>query len=75
MIPLTPTVKAELVTIDDDIVRYRVYCDQCDDWHYHGPADGHRECHCSNNADSLYHATGYVLRCRSVIDTIEGGLG
>jgi hypothetical protein len=30
MIPLTPTLKAELVTIDDDIVRYRVYCDQCD---------------------------------------------
>ena len=29
MIPLTPILKAELITIDDDIVRYRVHCDQC----------------------------------------------
>ncbi len=57
MLPL-PILKDELVNIDDDIVRYRVWCDQCDDWHYHGPRDGHRECHCIN-PDSLYHQTGY----------------
>ena len=31
----TPILKAELVVIDDDIIRYRVWCDQCSDWHYH----------------------------------------
>ncbi len=60
MILPTPILKAELVLIDDDIVRYRVYCDQCNDWHYHGPQDGHRECHCIN-PDSLYHRTGYFI--------------
>ena len=55
-----PNLTAELVTIHDDIVRYRVYCDQYDDWHYHGPQDGHRECHCIH-LDSLYHRTGYFI--------------
>lgn len=66
MIPLTPTLKAERVTIDEDIVRYRVWCDQCADWHYHGPRDGHRECHCTD-PDSLYHRSGYILVLASQI--------
>lgn len=60
MVASTPTLKAELVKIDDNIVRFRVYCDQCDDWHYHGPQDGYRECHCWN-PESLYHRTGYFI--------------
>ncbi|MEI7460572.1 MAG: hypothetical protein WCK15_14260 [Pirellula sp.] len=28
-----PTLKAELIPIDDDIVRYRVLCDQCEATH------------------------------------------
>ncbi len=43
MVRLTPTLVAEMVVIDDDIIRYRVYCDQCNEWHYHGPRDGHRD--------------------------------
>ncbi len=61
MLPLTPTLKAELVIIDDGTVHYRVYCDQCHDWRYHGPQDGHRECPYIN-PDSLNHRTGYFIR-------------
>jgi len=55
-----PTLFAELVTLNGEIRRYRVWCDQCQDFHYHGPMDGHREAHC-RNPDSLYHRTGYVI--------------
>ena len=40
MVLSTATLNAELITIDDDIVRYRVFCDQCEVWHYHGPQGG-----------------------------------
>ncbi|GAB5403919.1 MAG: hypothetical protein Aurels2KO_21500 [Aureliella sp.] len=70
-----PILVVEPVLIDGYIKRYRVWCKFCEDWHYHGSAEGHRECHCSNNADSAYHATGYVLKLRSAIDSIIGGRG
>lgn len=40
MVLSTPTLNAERITVDDDIVRYRLLCDQCEDWHYHGPQGG-----------------------------------
>ncbi len=49
-----PTLFATQVVLDSDIHRYRVWCDQCRDFHYHGPMHGHREAHCWN-PDSLYH--------------------
>lgn len=58
ILPL-PTLQAHLVKINN-AVRYRVYCDQCDAWHFHIPQDGHYECHCIN-PDSLYHRTGYFV--------------
>ena len=50
-----PVLRAKPVVIDD-VQRYRV----CQDWHYHGPAEGHREVHCTV-AESPYHRTGYNL--------------
>jgi hypothetical protein len=70
-----PILTAEPVLIDGYINRYRVWCQYCNDWHYHGPTEGHRECHCSNSTDSPYHATGYVIVCRSAADMIVGGRG
>ena len=58
ILPL-PVLQAEMVEIDD-AVRYRVYCDQCDAWHFHLPQDGHQDCHCSN-PKSIYHRTGYFV--------------
>ena len=54
-----PTLLAELVEVDG-CTRLRVWCDHCDEDHYHGPAPGHREAHCKDAA-SPYHATGYNL--------------
>lgn len=39
---------------------WRVWCRYCNEWHEHGPAEGHRIAHCSE-ATSPYHITGYNL--------------
>jgi hypothetical protein len=36
------------------------WCDHCDVYHRHGPAEGHRETHCNDPA-SPYWNTGYNL--------------
>lgn len=51
-----PTVFAERT--DDD--RFRVWCNYCGKFHFHGAEDGHRVCHCIAD-DSPYHLTGYEL--------------
>ena len=33
----------------------------CDDWHWHGPLEGHRIAHCHDPA-SLYEARGYNIQ-------------
>ncbi|GAB5407355.1 MAG: hypothetical protein Aurels2KO_55860 [Aureliella sp.] len=30
----------EPILLDGYIKRYRVWCKYCEDWHYHGPAEG-----------------------------------
>jgi hypothetical protein len=41
-------------------IRFRVWCRFCGRWHYHGPATGHREAHCTSPS-SPYFRTGYDL--------------
>jgi hypothetical protein len=47
-------------TISNGSVRWLVWCDHCDVYHRHGPAEGHREAHCNDSA-SPYWNTGYNL--------------
>jgi hypothetical protein len=54
-----PTLRAELVEVDG-CQRARVWCDHCEEWHHHGPAAGHREAHCKDQA-SPYLVNGYNL--------------
>lgn len=61
--PTTPTLTAEPFT-DGERELWRVWCDHCDEWHYHGPARGHRIAHCVG--ETPYTATGYNLSPRSV---------
>ena len=44
----------------DGVIRWAVWCKQWDTWHWHGPAEGHREAHCQDPA-SPYWRTGYNL--------------
>ena len=39
---------------------WRVWCDYCDRWHYHGPAPGHGIAHC-RDPFSPYNLLGYNL--------------
>ena len=41
-------------------VRWMVWCKFCNKWHHHGPAEGHREAHCTD-ATSGYWKQGYNL--------------
>ena len=40
---------------------WAVWCDHCDDWHWHGPLEGHRIAHCHDPA-SPYEARGYNIQ-------------
>ena len=54
-----PTLEAESVMLEGCIQRYRVWCVDCCDYHYHGPRDGHREAHSKIETD--YSETGYNI--------------
>jgi len=58
--PDAPTLDAFSRCIDDRWY-YVVWCDHCDKWHRHGPAEGHRQAHC-RDALSPYRRLGYNLR-------------
>ena len=47
-------------TVVNGSVRWLVWCDHCDVYHRHGPAEGHREAHCNDPA-SPYWKSGYNL--------------
>jgi hypothetical protein len=44
----------------EGVMNWAVWCAHCEKWHFHGPADGHREAHCTDPA-SPYWKTGYNL--------------
>ena len=54
-----PTLPAERIKVKG-VVRWRVWCRHCGEWHYHGPAEGHREAHC-HDSNSPYWRSGYNL--------------
>lgn len=54
-----PTLTAHKVEVDG-VTYFRVWCDHCQQWHYHGPRDGHREAHC-RDPESPYWRTGCNL--------------
>ena len=56
--PDAPTITAERF-IDGERELWRVWCVHCGDWHYHGPARGHRIAHCK--MATPYGETGYNL--------------
>ncbi|WP_436715076.1 hypothetical protein U8335_20365 [Roseiconus lacunae] len=56
-----PTLDAEIFTGEAGERRFRVWCDHCQVWHYHGPRSGHREAHCHDRT-SPYERSGYNLR-------------
>ena len=58
------TLVAESVLLDGFILRYRVWCPHCADYHYHGPRNGHREAHC-HVTDSPFHKSGYNIECKT----------
>ena len=47
-------------TVSTGSVRWLVWCDHCDVYHRHGPAEGHREAHC-NDPTSRYWRSGFSL--------------
>ena len=51
MIDLTAPVLPAYETLVDGSTRWVVWCEHCDMWHYHGPAEGHREAHCNDPAN------------------------
>ena len=57
-----PTLPAEEVRIKGTTC-WRVWCEHCETWHYHGPAEGHREAHCQDSS-SPYWRSGYNLALR-----------
>jgi hypothetical protein len=42
------------------VTQWVVYCTFCNRWHRHGPAEGHREAHCTDSS-SPYWKCGYNL--------------
>lgn len=54
-----PTLGAEAVAVAG-CKRWRVWCKHCREYHNHGPAEGHREAHCTKPG-SPYAKTGYNL--------------
>lgn len=62
--PLTARAADALRYNDPKPQRYELSaCKHCRAWHFHGPAEGHREAHC-NEPTSTYVATGYNLALR-----------
>lgn len=57
--PSAPTLKAETF-IDGDRELWRIWCEHCAAWHYHGAVRGHRIAHCK--MPTPYTLTGYNLR-------------
>lgn len=41
--------------------QYKVWCQYCDMWHYHGEVNGWRVAHCGDER-SPYKKTGYYLK-------------
>ena len=54
-----PTLSAYSAEVNDSVY-WLVWCDYCEVWHRHGPAEGHREAHCKDE-ESLYWKCGYNL--------------
>ena len=59
--PTCPTLNAHRVTDGLGRELWAVWCDHCDDWHWHGPLAGHRIAHCHDPA-SPYEARGYNIQ-------------
>ena len=59
--PSCPTLNARRVIDGLGRELCAVWCDHCDDWHWHGPLEGHRIAHCHNPA-SPYEARGYNIQ-------------
>jgi len=56
-----PTLPAkEIINEETGVVQWAVWCKHCQEWHYHGRGEGHREAHCSK-LTSPYAASGYNL--------------
>jgi hypothetical protein len=60
------TLPAEEIVVRG-VTRWRVWCRYCRAWHYHGPAEGHREAHCQDSS-SPYWRSGYNLALRQTDD-------
>ena len=54
-----PVLPAEQVEVDGRIL-WRVWYKHCEEYHYHGPAPGHRIAHCQRPG-SPYDECGYNL--------------
>ncbi len=54
-----PVLPAHEVVVDGRVL-LRVWCKHCGEYHYRGPAEGHRIAHC-RGSDSPYLDTGYNL--------------
>ena len=39
--------------------RWKVWCDDCNRWHFHGAGEGHRAAHC--DPDGYYDRSGYYI--------------
>ena len=53
-----PTLPADPVEVDGRSL-WRVWCRYCNQHHFHGPAEGHREAHCQ--VPTPYQRAGYNL--------------
>jgi hypothetical protein len=58
-----PTLEA--VPVDGCTDQWKVWCQYCKAWHYHGAVEGHRWAHCHQDS-SPYLKTGYIIKCASV---------
>lgn len=63
VIDLTAPVLSAYRTVLNGTERYAVWCKHRRAWHFHGPAEGHREAHCSEPS-SGYYRSGYNLALR-----------
>ena len=57
-----PTLPANESIGDYGTTRWLVWCKHCNDWHVHGPMEGHREAHCHDSA-SPCRVAQYELLC------------
>ncbi len=53
-----PTLGTESIVVGGREL-WRVWCESCRAWHYHGAAPGHRVAHCDSGG---YTETGYNLQ-------------